>query len=85
VKTTIIISAALLGGCALAKPDGTEGWVIYECVDVARCYRKAAEVCGGKYEILHQSTHTSGAVIGGTGVIDSSYTMTIKCEEKPER
>lgn len=65
------VAAILLTGCVTARPvalpNGTQGYAI-GCPGAARdigdCMNKAAEVCGGKYQILDHD----GNVVGGAAV-----------------
>lgn len=69
----ILICAAILtmGGCVtsrpVALPNGTQGLAI-RCPGAARdisdCMNKAAEVCGGAYQMLDRD----GGVVGGSAV-----------------
>lgn len=63
-----LLSAAVISGCVTARPvalpNGTQGYAI-QCPGAARdisdCMNKAAQVCGGKYNILDRE----GNVVGG--------------------
>jgi hypothetical protein len=83
----VALAAGALGvaGCvtvtAVPLPSGQNGFTI-ACGTLANCYKKAAEVCGGKYEIFRQDATSSGAVIQGNGSISSEYTITITCPAK---
>ena len=85
MKKLTLLLVLTLSGCAIAKqvplPDGTAGYAISACRDPAACYRKAAKVCDGKYEILSESSGTSGGIAGGFGAIGSHYTMTVRCPQ----
>src|SRR6185369_10729905 len=71
---------ALLAGCATAKPvplpNGQQGFAIEDCDSMAECYKKAAEVCGGKYEIVGQESGSVGTVTTTGGVIVPQYSLT---------
>lgn len=85
-----ILLCIALTGCSVAKqvplPDGETGWYISECADLSYCYKRAAELCAGKYEIVNQSQGVTGVPMstGGT-VIVTSHGMTIKCVQPAER
>lgn len=63
-----ILTVATLSACVTARPvalpNGTQGYAI-ECPGAARdisdCMNKAAQVCGGRYNILDRD----GNVVGG--------------------
>lgn len=85
-KTGLVLIALALGGCVTAKPiqlpDGTQGYVIDECDSLAKCYRKAAETCGGKYELIDSQGSSVGAISGGaavTGFVIPIYSITVRC------
>lgn len=90
MKTQLLILAALcLSACATATkvplPDGSEGFVIQNCNDPAECYKKAAQTCGGKYEVVDKSGHSVGALSGGAtpvGLLIPEYTMTVRCPDR---
>lgn len=81
-------AVAVLAGCATAKPvplpNGEQGFAIEDCDDMAECYKKAAEACGGKYEIVGQSSGTVGTVSGAGGVVSGvvvpQYGITVACK-----
>ena len=54
----------------VALPNGTKGYAI-ECSGAARdisdCMNKAAEVCGGKYQILDRDGNVAGGAIAPVG------------------
>lgn len=83
MKKLVLLLALPLSACAIAKrvplPDGSEGYAINACRDEAACYRKAAKVCGGKYEIVSQGSGAHGAITPAMGAIGSHHTMTVKC------
>jgi hypothetical protein len=63
-----LLSAGAISACVTARPvalpNGTQGYAI-QCPGAARdisdCMNKAAQVCGGKYNILDRD----GNVVGG--------------------
>ena len=79
-------------GCATAKqvplPNGQQGYVIGDCDDMAECYKKAAETCGGKYALINQSGETVAVMSGAGGVVSGmavpQYSMTIQCDASAE-
>jgi hypothetical protein len=89
----LAVSAASLAGCVTARPvalpNGTQGYAI-RCPgaarDIADCMNKAAEVCGGKYEILDRE----GNVVGGAAIASGNSavfvqgihrTMIVSCQK----
>jgi hypothetical protein len=76
--------AATLAGCATVTPvplpNGQQGLAIEACDTMATCYKKAAEVCGGKYEIIGEGSKTSGA----SGYVGTTHSMTIQCKPGDE-
>ena len=86
MRNMIALVALGLAGCLTVKavplPKGQTGYTIMNCSDMAQCYRKAAEVCGGDYELFSQNSDTSGSVIEGNGGIYSQFTITITCPNR---
>lgn len=89
--TAATICLLALTGCVnVAKqvqlPDGSQGYTIAHCRSMNSCYTKAAEVCGGPYDIIGSTTTTqgSGSVVNGVGVFSTSsgYEMAVKCKAK---
>ena len=80
---SVVCIAAMLAGCATAKPvplpNGQQGFAIEDCDDMAECYKKAAEACGGKYEIVGQGSGSVGTITSTGGVIVPQYSMTVAC------
>jgi hypothetical protein len=72
MRSLLLLSIAL-AGCVGTKPmplpDGGSGYAL-QCPDQASCYRKAAKVCGGKYEVLNEST----------GFLGADYQMGVRCQ-----
>jgi hypothetical protein len=76
VRPVLAILAATAGisGCVTARPvslpNGTQGYAI-RCPGAARdigdCMNKAAETCGGKYQILDRDGNVSGGVATAVG------------------
>jgi hypothetical protein len=69
-----------LFGCATSKqvplPDGSQGYVLNHCVDMAACYRKAAAMCAdGRYEVLNHATNP----VANAQIATTEVTMTIRC------
>jgi len=81
---TLLCTLTLTGCLNVAKPvrlpDGSQGYTISRCRGMNSCYNKAAEVCGGKYEVIDSTTRNSGAVANGTGSSSSSFEMAVKCK-----
>lgn len=85
-RTVLALLALALGGCVTAKPiplpDGSRGYVVDECDSLAVCYRKAAETCGGKYELISEASGSVGNVSGSPAVIGfviPTYSVTFRC------
>jgi hypothetical protein len=89
-----LMSAAVIGGCVTARPvalpNGTQGYAI-QCPGTARdisdCMNKAAQVCGGPYNILDREGHPTGAVAttwgnGAFFVQGVHRTMIVSCGPK---
>lgn len=60
-KAALLIFSLALAGCVTAKPiqipSGEAGYII-DCSSAngwGKCFEKAAETCGGPYEIINQS------------------------------
>jgi hypothetical protein len=75
VKALLLLLTAVIAGCVTAQPmplpDGSSGYSLNECPDQAWCYRKAAKVCGGKFEVINEQ--------GGTGLFGTDYRMSFRC------
>ena len=75
---TFVLFFLNLIGCTTATPivgpDGTTNQLI-SCSDVEKCYDKAREVCGGPYQIVNTSSHTSGA----SGYTGTETKLLVKC------
>ena len=74
----------LIIGCATAKPitgpDGSQHQLI-TCESIEYCYEKATEVCGGKYQMVNNSTeHNSIAMANSSPIITSQFKLLVKCE-----
>jgi hypothetical protein len=77
----LAVSAASLAGCATARPvalpNRTQGYA-NRCPgaarDIADCMNKAAEVCGGEYEILDRE----GNVVGGAAIASGSSAVFVQ-------
>ena len=84
-KLTIVIGlAALLAGCATAKPvplpNGHQGYAIEPCRSVSECYKLAAKTCGGPYDIVNESGGAIGTVSGAGGTLGTAYSLVIECK-----
>ena len=84
-KLTIVIGlAALLAGCATAKPvplpNGQQGYAIEHCGSVSECYKLAAKTCGGPYDIVNGSGGAIGTVSGAGGSLGTAYSLVIECK-----
>ena len=91
MKTLIasILLLTMLTGCINAArpmqlPDGTTGYNITRCRSMAGCYNKAAEVCGGQYEVINSASQAFGsytAVNGiGAGSAGTALEIAVKCK-----
>jgi hypothetical protein len=84
-----ILLCIALTGCVtqtqVPLPNGETGWYIKDCSDLSDCYKRAAELCSGKYEIIGESQDTHGTPMphGGT-VIGTSHGLTIRCPPPSE-
>lgn len=83
----IVVSgiAAILAGCAATAervqlPNGRQGYAVENCDSLSRCYRKAAEVCGGLYDIVNKSTEAIAMPPAARGVSIPLYSMVIECK-----
>lgn len=72
----ILLIPVFLVGCVstpkpVALPSGESGYAV-SCngtrSDISDCMNKAAEICGGTYEVVNQDSSTTGAVHVGNGV-----------------
>ena len=84
-KLTIVTGlAALLAGCATAKPvplpNGQQGYAIEHCGSVSECYKLAAKTCGGPYDIVNGSGGAIGTVSGAGGSLGTAYSLVIECK-----
>jgi len=80
-KASIVLGVALaIGGCVTVKPvalpSGKAGHLI-SCSDSAQCMNKAAEICGGPYEIIQ----TQSRVAGANGYVGTQLEMAVSCGE----
>ena len=80
MKNLSIFALLCLSGCATAKmipgPDGTDHQLV-SCNSMEACYKKASEVCGGKYKIVNTTTDTSGMANSSTS---TTYELLVKCD-----
>lgn len=91
MKTAGAMGVVLLAGCTTVTrvplPDGRLGYVIDDCSKMADCYIKAAEVCGGKYELIDRNGKSGVQVSGAEGstsaFMTSKYSMTVRCLDPP--
>lgn len=82
-KATIVSGiAALLAGCVTTEsvplPSGRQGYTIENCDSLATCYKKAAEACGGPYDVVNQVGKPST-----TATSSGQYAMAIECKSAP--
>lgn len=73
----------LLGGCVTSKPvslpNGNQGLAI-NCsgrFDLSDCMNKAAQVCGGPYQVIDGNSEGSGAVTVGNTFVQAHKRMLI--------
>jgi len=80
IKIAASILCLNLVACASAEvisgPDGTPHQLV-TCADIKGCYEKAAEVCGGKYQIVNTSNEVSGDAKGTS----STTKLLVKCQK----
>jgi hypothetical protein len=85
MRHIILTLAILLTACTVAReaslPDGTKGFVISKCKDLSYCYNRAAELCGGKYEVLNQNTKSEGVLGNGYGALETRQEITVRCPQ----
>lgn len=89
-----VLSAGVLSACVTARPvalpNGTHGYAI-ECPGAARdisdCMNKAAQVCGGTYNILDRDGNVVGGVatpVGNSSIFVQGIhrTLIVSCGSK---
>lgn len=89
-----ILSAGVLSACVTARPvalpNGTQGYAI-ECPGAARdisdCMNKAAQVCGGAYNVLDREGNVVGGAVtswnnGAVFVQGIHRTLIVSCRQK---
>jgi hypothetical protein len=73
MKRLSVLGLVLVASCASGPrtfplPDGRTGYLV-ECNgsanSIASCYSYAAEVCGGKYEVVGQDSSTGIVAVNG--------------------
>ena len=81
LKVSLVMLLLTLVGCAttivndVPGPDGSLHFSI-TCRNMASCYKRAHEVCGGPYTIIDRSTQVSS---GGDAFVRTSQGLLIKC------
>lgn len=78
---TGIALALLLSACSTTKvplPDGGQGYLVHNCRQSV-CYKRAAKICGGRYELVKDESSTQGIMSGGVGMITPRYALLIRC------
>lgn len=76
----------VLVGCVTATsiplPSGATGFAIENCDSEATCFKKAAEVCKGAYDIVRTSSDVTGVPTQqGGSIIATAHSMVIQCKE----
>ena len=91
MKLRVLLGALALSSCVTAKPftapDGRAGFAV-KCNGTARsmgdCYQKAAEACGGPYEVMSgdQRGGVAGSFANGGGVLLPTVTreLLVSCK-----
>lgn len=88
MKILIIIAASvLLSACIITSefplPDGRTAYQLTNCKDQAWCARKAAKICGGRYEVVNEGERQYSTVSSGGGVTTGfsipQHELTITC------
>lgn len=86
---TIAATAALVAGCVpvprpVSLPDGSTGYSVRCHRDIGNCMNEAAQVCGGKYQILDRDGDVIGSAVmpAGNGAIVARgirKTLIVRC------
>lgn len=82
-----LLPLLLLAACVTQKPvslpNGSQGYAI-DCSrgnkGISACMNRAAELCGGRYEIVMQESGSNGGVantFGNSSVITNAVTRTL--------
>lgn len=82
---TSCLMVLALAGCVTATPiplpSGASGVAIEGCDSEATCFKKAAEVCKGAYDIVHTSSDVVGAgTAQGGSIVQTVHSMVIQCK-----
>jgi hypothetical protein len=76
--------AAILAGCVTAErvplPSGRQGYTVENCDSLSACYKKAAEVCGGPYDIVSQAGEPITTAASAGRISAPKYAMAIECK-----
>jgi hypothetical protein len=86
MKRLMVLTMLALAGCVTVKqvplPQGKSGYTVSNCRDMAACYRKAAQICGGNYEIFTPPPSNRVEVLTGNSVFQGQYAITVTCASK---
>lgn len=75
MRTTLLLMTTLiLTACVTARPvalpDGRQGYTIHcpgTARDIGDCMNKAAQVCGGAYQVMDRETESRGGFASVSG------------------
>ena len=86
MKRIVGLAALLVAGCVTVKqvplPQGQSGYTVSNCRDMAACYRKAAQVCGGNYDLFTPPPGNKVEVLTGNSMFQGQYAITVTCAPK---
>jgi hypothetical protein len=79
-----VVAAAACGlGCVtvtkVPAPNGAEALLI-KCPAEEQCMNRAAEECGGPYEIIKSGSDTSVSGSGGNVNSSTTHSLTVQCK-----
>ncbi|MEM9692142.1 MAG: hypothetical protein AAGA56_06340 [Myxococcota bacterium] len=79
-------AAVLLAACVTVErvpgPDGREALLI-RCSDEADCMRRAADECGGKYELIKSGSDTWVQGNARHTMSSTEHSLTVQCPNAP--
>jgi hypothetical protein len=77
--------ALLLCGCIFTSqfplPDGSNGYQLTNCKDTAWCARKAAKICGGRYEVISEGERQYVTGNSSTVIAVPQHEMIFRCPD----